>query len=84
MPPHANGSVVVQDIALCSTADVEVLRVEASVRRWLVRFRYGGESNLIVWRVPVCLEILLYGIKPTESLSIHFRDAFMLGMNSYL
>ena len=38
----------------------------------------GGKSDVIVGRVPDCLEILLNGIKSRESLSINFREVFML------
>lgn len=39
---------------------------------------FGGEFDVVGGRVPECLEILLNGIKPRESLSINFRDVSML------
>lgn len=40
--------------------------------------RLGEKSDVVVGCVPECLEILLNGIKSRESLSIYFRDVFML------
>lgn len=56
-----------------------MLIVEASTRsRRVVVCSLGGECDVVIGRVPECLEILLNGIKSRESLSINFRDVFVL------
>jgi hypothetical protein len=56
-----------------------VLIYQASTKsRRVVVVSLGGEFDVVVGCVFECLEILLNGIKARESLSINFRNVFML------